>query len=147
MYLLFLREENKAMRDYQFFAPRISADTKFFWDSCRNHELKVQKCKRCGKLRWPASYLCPECLCEKSEAVNLPERGVLYSFTIFRKAFHPSLKEALPYVVGEVDLEGGVRLITNIVGCNLENLKCNAVVKLEWQDFEEYTKPVFVLEE
>ena len=29
----------------EFFEPRISADTKAYWDGCREHKLMVQKCK------------------------------------------------------------------------------------------------------
>ena len=39
----------------EFFEPRISADTKAYWDGCREHKLMGQKCKACGRLRIPAS--------------------------------------------------------------------------------------------
>ena len=50
------------MEKLDFFAPRISADTKMFWEGCKEHKLEIQRCKKCGKLRWPAAFLCPDCL-------------------------------------------------------------------------------------
>ena len=135
------------MEKLDFFAPRVSADTKEFWEGCKEHKLKIQRCKQCGKLRWPASYLCPDCLSEETEYTELSGEGTLYSYVVFHKPFHPSLQEKVPYVVVEVDLEGGVRLITNIVNCKPEDLACDKKVKMKWMDCEEYTKPVFELRE
>ena len=52
----------------EFFEPRISADTKAYWDGCREHKLMVQKCKVCGRLCTPQNAgsdhrnHCPNCL-------------------------------------------------------------------------------------
>ena len=73
--------------------------------------------------------------------------GTLYSYVTFQKAFHPSVQDKVPYTVGVVELEGGVRIISNIVDCEPEQLACNKKVKMKWMDCEEYTKPVFELVE
>lgn len=131
----------------EFFAPRISADSRSFWDGCREHKLLIQKCRKCGKMRWPAAYLCPDCLSEQTEIVEHSGKGTLYSYTVFHKAFHPSLNEKTPYVVAEVDLEGGIRLVSNLVNAENRKITCGDKVKLKWQDFESYTKPVFEMED
>ena len=128
-----------------FFAPRISADTKRFWEGCAAHRLLVQKCKKCGKLRWPAGYLCSNCMSEETELVELSGEGTLYSFTVFQKNFHPSLAEEIPYIVCEVDLEGGIRLVSNLISIKSRNPRCGAKVHLKWLDCEGYSKPVFEL--
>ena len=127
----------------EYFAPRISGDTRSFWENCREHRLTVQKCAKCGHLRWPASYVCPECLSEETEIVELPEEGVLYSYVVMRRPFHPAVAEKVPYIVAEVDFPGGVRLVTNLVDCEAEELKCGQRVRLVWRDGEEYVSPVF----
>lgn len=133
--------------DATFFEPRISADTKAFWDACREHRLAFQKCSVCGTTRWPAAYLCPNCLSEKFTMAELPQEGVVESFVVFQKPFHPSLKETVPYVTATVDLADGVRIVTNIVNSEPENIRCGARVRLVWADSETYTRPIFELME
>ena len=83
----------------EFFEPRISADTKAYWDGCREHKLMVQKCKACGRLRIPASYVCQNCLSTETELVELKPEGTLYSFVVMHRAFHPSVQDKVPYIV------------------------------------------------
>ena len=135
------------MEKLDFFAPRISADTKMFWEGCKEHKLEIQRCKKCGKLRWPAAFLCPDCLSSETEMQEMSGEGTLYSYVTFQKAFHPSVQDKVPYTVGVVEMEGGVRIISNIVDCEPEQLAFNKKVKMKWMDCEEYTKPVFELVE
>ena len=126
----------------EFFEPRISEDTKAFWEGCRAHQLRFQRCKTCGKVRWPAGYLCPECLSEDDEYVELPTHGVLYSYIVMRKPFHPSLKEKVPYTVATVDLENGVRILANIPNDDMDGIRCGDPVTIEWCDSEVYSRPI-----
>ncbi len=130
-----------------FFAPRVSADTKFFWDGCNEHKLLFQKCEECGTVRWPAAYLCPKCLSEKTKIIESSGKGSLYSFVVFHRAFHPSIEDKVPYVTAEVDLDEGVRLVTNISDSDGSDLKCGDKVSLVWEDCDGYSKPVFKREE
>lgn len=129
----------------EFFPPRISGDTKAFWEGCKEHKLLLQKCRHCGKVIWPAQYLCPDCLSEDLELTEMSGKGTIYSWEVFRRAFHPAVEEKLPYVVAAVDLDEGARMITNIVDCDLEELRCGLPVELRWCDGAEYTRPVFVI--
>ena len=124
-----------------FFPPRISADTKAFWEGCKAHKLLLQRCRHCGKVIWPAQYLCPDCLSEDLELTEMSGRGTVYSWEVF----HPAMEEKLPYVVAAVDLEEGARMITNLVDCELGQLRCGLPVELRWCDGAEYTRPVFVI--
>lgn len=125
-----------------FFEPRINPDTAAFWEGCRAHELCFQKCSKCGKVRWPASYLCPDCLSEAHELVRLSPEGKLYSYVIMRKPFHPSLADKIPYVVATVDLKDGVRILANILDWEPDKLRCGADVLIDWHDSETYSRPI-----
>lgn len=129
----------------EFFAPRVSADTKAFWEGCKEHKLLIQKCTDCGKTRWPAAYLCPHCLSEQAELAEMGPEATVHSFVVFRKPFHPSLEETLPYIVATVDLDEDVRIVSNIVGCEPGDVHCGDKVELAWADGETYTRPVFKL--
>ena len=61
-------------------------------------------------------------------------KGEVYSFTVIRqvvgraasKAFEPEI----PYVIAWVDLEEGPRMITNVVGCRVEDVKLSMKVSV-----------------
>ena len=126
----------------EFFEPRISCDTAEFWAGCKEHKLIFRKCSNCGKVIWPAGYLCPDCLCEKSESVELAPEGALYSYVVMHKPFHPSLADKVPYVVAAVDLADGVRIIANILDCDIERLRCGDSVVIDFADAETYSRPI-----
>jgi uncharacterized OB-fold protein len=53
-------------------------------------------------------------------------RGEVYSFTVIRqiagRAASQAFQSDIPYVVAWVDLDEGPRMITNIIGCPVENV-------------------------
>lgn len=126
----------------EFFEPRINADAALFWDGCREHRLQFQRCKACGKLRWPAAYLCPDCLSEETEMAAVPAEGRLYSYVVMHKPFHPSVADKVPYVVATVDLSCGVRVLTNMFDCRPEQLHCGDEVFIGFADSESYSRPI-----
>ena len=126
----------------EFFEPRINADTAAFWEGCRAHELRFQRCRCCGHVRWPGAYLCPECLSSETEMTVLPAEGELYSYVVMHKPFHPSVADKVPYVVATVDLQDGVRILTNLVDCDPATLRCGDKVSIDFVDSETYSRPV-----
>lgn len=126
----------------EFFEPRINADAAPFWEGCRCHELRFQRCGKCGKIRWPASFLCPDCLSGETEMVVLPTEGVLYSYVVMQKPFHPDVADKVPYVVATVDLGNDVRILTNLVDADLDQIRCGDPVTIDFIDSASYTRPV-----
>ena len=61
-------------------------------------------------------------------------RGRLYSFTVFRRAYAPELADQLPYVVGVGELDEGPRLITNVVGCDPDEVRVDMSVEVVFED-------------
>jgi hypothetical protein len=50
----------------------------------------------------------------------------------------------VPYVVGVIELEEGVRLMSNVVGCDPEKVKCDMKVSVVFDDVTEgVTLPKF----
>lgn len=126
----------------EFFEPRVNADTAAFWEGCRAHELRFQRCCACGHVRWPGAYLCPECLSSETEITTLPPEGTLYSYVAMHKPFHPSVADKVPYVVATVDLSQGVRILTNLLDCDPEDIHCGDKVTIGFEDSETYSRPI-----
>ncbi len=118
--------------------PRPDADTAPFWKGCSEGILRFQRCSSCGHIRWPASYLCPECHATESVWEPSTGHGKIYSFVVYHVAFDPGFKEDLPYVVALVDIEEGPRMLSNIRGCPPEEVEIGMPVELSWEDRNGY---------
>lgn len=94
-------------------APTTTPDTKFFWDGLKDGKILVQRCKGCARLRHPPRPMCPHCNSLDWDAIEASGRGTLHSFVLPRHPSWPWFEGT--YVVALVDLEEGVRLVTNLV--------------------------------
>lgn len=88
-----------------------------FWAACHEGKLRLQRCGGCGRFVAPARLACPAC-----GAVNLTwqeasGRGRVFSFTVVHRAPDPVFRAEVPYVVAIIELDEGVRLLSNVVGC------------------------------
>ena len=114
--------------------PQTNSDTQPFWEGCRAHELRFQKCMECGHVRWPPSMICPECHADRMEWITSGGKGGVYTYAVYHRAFHPAFKDDLPYVSAIVELAEGPHLLTNIIGCEPEEVRCDMPVKVVWED-------------
>lgn len=114
----------------EFFEPRISADTKAYWDGCREHKLMVQKCKAWRSAPHPGKLCLQNCLSTETELVEMKPEGTLYSFVVMHRAFHPSVQDKVPYIVATIDLSEDVRILANMFDVDPDELKCGAEVTI-----------------
>ncbi|MBW2497972.1 MAG: OB-fold domain-containing protein [Deltaproteobacteria bacterium] len=85
-----------------------------YWEAARRHELAVQRCTDCGVLRHYPQERCPECLSAAVEWAALSGRGTIYTYVVAHAAFHPFFQDRLPYVVATIDLEEGIRMVSDL---------------------------------
>jgi hypothetical protein len=132
------------MSDAKRPAPRLDEETRGYWEACARHELYVQRCRGCRTWRFPPRALCPACLSSATEWVRASGRGTVYSFTVTHQNQAPGFRERLPYVLAVVQLEEGVRLMTNVVGCEPGAVHIGMPVEVTWDDVTpELAVPVF----
>lgn len=81
-------------------------------------------CKDCDARTFPAYPVCPACMSEKIEHVDMPKTGTVYSLSTVHVG---PAKWHKPFTVGYVDLENGVRLFSHLKG----NVKISDPVSLE----------------
>lgn len=87
-----------------------------FWACLREHRLTAQQCSACGKLRFPPLPICDACLEEASEWREVSENGLVWSYVVYHRAFHPAFADEVPYVVAIVENHDGLHFTGNIVG-------------------------------
>lgn len=99
-------------KEHKIPMPPILWDNKGFWEGIQRHELVFQKCKQCGTWLHPPRPACPKCRSFEKEWARSSKKGTIHSWVIYRESFHPAFKA--PYAVVLVELEEGIRLISNM---------------------------------
>lgn len=112
--------------------PGINRDNEFFWEGARAHELRVQTCADCDAAYFPPTPRCWACGSMDVRWTVSSGRGSLYSFAVPHHPQAPGFR--YPVLVGLVALEEGTRLVSNIVGCEREDLRIGMPLELTWLD-------------
>jgi uncharacterized OB-fold protein len=124
--------------------PKPNADTRPFWNGCKKHQLRFQKCTQCRHVRWPPSIVCPVCHSPDTEWIVAGGRGKVYTFIVYRQAYHKAFEQEVPYVTAIVQLDEGPHLMTNIIGIAPENVFCDMSVEVTWEDINKrFSLPKF----
>jgi uncharacterized OB-fold protein len=105
-----------------------------FWQAAAEHRLVVQRCTACEHTRLPPAPVCPECRSADSDFMEVSGRGEVYTYTIVHRPI--AAGQQLPYVVAVIALEdaGGVRIISNLVDVNPDEVEIGLPVELVWED-------------
>ena len=114
--------------------PRIDEESRGYWEALARHELYFQRCRNCGTKRFYPRAVCTNCLSSAVEWVRASGRGTVYSFTVTHQNQSPGFREELPYVLAIVELEEGVRLMTNVVGCAPDAVRIGMPVEVVYDD-------------
>jgi uncharacterized OB-fold protein len=96
--------------------PMMGPDSAPLWASIEGRRLELPFCSGCGKAHLPAGPICPFCLSRGLAWRPASGRGRVSSWTRVHRAFLPSFAADIPYLVVQVELEEGPRIITNLVG-------------------------------
>jgi uncharacterized protein len=110
------------------------ADEAAFFAHCDARDLRIQRCAACGRFRHPPGPACPDCRSMEAEWAAVPGSGTLFSYTVAHHAVHPGLKDAVPYTIALVHLDGAgdVRLVSNLIGAAEPRIGLR--VALAWEE-------------
>lgn len=101
-----------------------------FWQALAQRRLVVQWCNTCAKgIHYPRIH-CPHCLGRDLAWRECSGRGVLHAFTAVYRHADPYFRSIVPYVVGLVQLDEGVTLMSNIVGVEPGSAELRVGMKL-----------------
>ena len=116
--------------------PAVNAETNGWWEAAAHHRLVVQTCSDCGRTRHPPGPVCPVCRSMASEWSELPGTGSVFTYTVVRQAFIPSLSDRIPYVVIAVELDGagGARMVSNLIDIDPSDVAIGMPVEVVWED-------------
>jgi uncharacterized OB-fold protein len=121
-------------------SPVVDPDDEFFWEGVGRGQLLLRCCDRCGRLQHPPSPMCPACHSLTWTTRESSGRGTIYSWIV---SHHPTQSDALPRIVVLVDLEEGVRLVSNLQGVAPDDVHNGMDVEVFFHDFDGVVLPQF----
>jgi hypothetical protein len=71
-------------------------------------------------------------------------RGTVETYTIVTRAVSDAYAADVPYVIALITLEEGPRMMSNVIGCDVEIVKCGLAVEVIFEQWSaEITMPKF----
>lgn len=108
--------------------PIVTPDSKFFWDACDREEFVGQRFRASGKFYFPPRAMCPETHTLEHDIVPLSGRGRVISWCTPRHPPPFGFRE--PPVIAVIELDEGIRFVSNIVGLTHDQVTLNMRVEV-----------------
>ena len=134
------------MAEYNKPLPIPDPVTRPFWDSLKAHAVQLQRCSACDRFIYYPRAVCPGCLSEDLAWSPVSGRGVVHAFTIPHRHPNPAFGSEVPYVVALIELEEGVRMMSNLIDVDPtpEAVRIGLPVEIVYDDVtDEITLPTF----
>jgi uncharacterized protein len=118
------------------FEPPVGEESGPFWDATREGRLLVQWCVSCDRGVFFPRVLCPHCgATGPLEWRQASGRATVHAAVVEHR---PELAGAAfadgqPFCIALVDLEEGVRMMTNVVGCPPDEVHSGMAVRVAWE--------------
>ena len=118
----------------------VAPDARFFWSGAADDRLVIQRCAQCGVLRHPPAPMCGRCGSLDWDTVEASGRGRIYTWIT-----SPNRPDDDPRIVILVELEEGVRLVSNLVDAPHDGPFDDLPVMVEFRDDGGTRTPFFRL--
>lgn len=111
-------------------APAFNPGDEPFIDAAKEGRLLIKRCGDCGEPHYYPRPLCPHCMSDKVQWEQAKGTGTVYTYSVTRRA------GPVPYVIAYVTLDEGVSMMTNIVDCDLDEVRIGQKVRLVYKPTE-----------
>jgi uncharacterized OB-fold protein len=112
--------------------PPVTPTSAPFWDATRHGRYLLQWCTDCDRPVFYPREFCPQCGGFSLEWRPASGRGTVHTFTVDHKG-HPAIGGGAPFVIALVELDEGVRVMTNVVGCEPAAVRVGLPVEVTWE--------------
>lgn len=116
--------------------PRPDSASREYWAAAAAGRLVFQECPVCGNRQHYPRMCCTACGATPSWR-DASGRGTVHTFTIIRQNHAKPFRDMLPYVVAIVELEEGPRIMSNVTGCDVADVRIGMPVEAYFEDLEE----------
>jgi len=122
--------------------PRLDGEAAFFWTSGADGVLRFLRCNACGFFIHPPGPICPRCLSRDVAPHEVSGRAHVETFTVNHQQWIPGSE---PYVIAwvSIDEQPDVRLTTNLVGAEPEDVRIGMPVEVVFEQNDDVWIPLF----
>ncbi len=123
--------------------PLLTQETEAFWRGGARGELRIFRCQACKTWIHPPTPICLRCDSLDVGPESVCGRGHVASFTVNHQAWAPELDT--PFVIAIVELveQPGLRFLTNVVGCAVDEVAIDMPVRVVFEQHEDIWLPLF----
>jgi uncharacterized OB-fold protein len=122
--------------------PTVDRGNEWFWTGVAERKLLLERCAGCGLLRRPGVPMCGACHSVDADTQEATGRGTIHTWIVSR---HPTQPDADDRIVVLVELEEGIRLVSNLVGADPAEVTNDLPVELCFETYGDVTLPQFRL--
>lgn len=108
-----------------------------FWAATRDRRLVLPWCTTCELPHWYPRERCPRCLGGVIDWREASGLGTVHAVSVMPKPALPVLAERVPYAVALVELDEGVRMMTNIVTDEPFGVTVGDRVQVGWESLSD----------
>jgi uncharacterized OB-fold protein len=137
-----MSDDTEAPRPFRVL-PAVLPENEHFWTGGAEGELRLLRCTACRYWIHPPQPVCPNCLSKELAVEAASGRATVFTYTVNWQPWIPTFDP--PYVVAIVELpeQEGLRLTTNIVGCEPDDVSIGMAVEVEFLDYDGVFLPLF----
>lgn len=115
--------------------PQPGWDNYQFWEYCKQHELRIQRCSDCGSYRYYPRPACPDCQSMRFEWANVSGKGTVWSYTVCYPPVLPYFADKVPLPVAVVKLnEGNVFMVGRLMDVKPDEIRIGMPVEVMFED-------------
>jgi uncharacterized OB-fold protein len=112
-------------------------------DAAREGRLLLQRCAACRRFVHYPRLACPHCRGLALDWVEASGRGTVYAFSVVRQPPSEQWSGRVPYVLALIALEEGPRMMANVVGCAVDDVRCDLPVTVVFEERDGRVLPQF----
>jgi uncharacterized protein len=118
-----------------------------FWASVDMRAMQLPYCTACKTFFFYPRPICPACWSSEVEFRPASGTGRIFTYSVVRSP-HGNITgwhKRIPYVVALIDLDEGVRMMSNIIDCDVDAVRSGMPVQLTYTAIDGRVLPAFTL--
>lgn len=108
-----------------------------FWTAAREGVLMLPWCNECDAAFWYPRPVCPRCLSDDLGWRAAEGSGEVHAVSVQHRPGMGRDADDGPYAVAIVSLPEGVRMLTNVIGCDPDDVVVDMAVRVAWHELSD----------
>jgi uncharacterized protein len=100
-----------------------------WWNALADGQLTAQHCLSCDTLQLYPRRRCVTCASDQLDYVPISGKGTVYSYSTVHRNPPSEFVDQVPYTLAIVITDEGPRMLTRLVNCDPESIRCDARVQ------------------